>query len=139
MNENLIQFFKQELDKKFMPRNCMDFPTVFTNKGKEVEFFSFWHTIPLTIICDNADIFLQDQFIKWCEWIEQNLYSEKTLNTWNSNTGLVLIRIGTGMLNKLDIPEDIKRIVHNSFVNSYLEVKRVATDYHYRKELGIPF
>lgn len=139
MNDNLKKFLQKELDIRFMPKNCREFPTVFTNKGKEVEFFSFWHNLPLTLICDNEEVFLQDQFIQWCNWIETNLYSEKTLNTWSSNTGLVLIRIGTGMLNKLDIPEDIKRIVHTSFVDAYLQVKRVCIDYHYREELGIPF
>lgn len=94
------------------------------------------------IIGDNSpcNYWLQPQLLFWHKWVDENVFSDTNLCDTNIKTNSVLIRIATGMLNKLTcITEDEKRRLHDLLIEFYTERKRVYMDYHYMEVLGFPF
>ena len=82
----------------------------------------------------------QPQLLFWEKWVNENVFSNKNLCDTNEKTNMVLIRIATGMLNKLTcITADEKRRLHDLLIEFYTERKRVYMDYHYMEVLGFPF
>ena len=81
-----------------------------------------------------------DEILKLIKWVNENVFSDKNLCDTNEKTNMVLIRIATGMINKLScITKDEKLLLHNMLLEFYTERKRVYMDYHYREVLGLPF
>lgn len=78
--------------------------------------------------------------IKLMYWVNENVFSDDNLCDINTKTNMVLIRIATGMINKLScITEDEKKRLHNLLIEFYTERKRVYMDYYYMEVLGFPF
>lgn len=82
----------------------------------------------------------QPPLLFWNKWVNENVFSNKNLCDTNIKTNTVLIRIATGMINKLScITEEEKRRLHDLLIEFYTERKRVYMDYYYMEVLGFPF
>ena len=133
---NLADYLQNNLPRKYWKTGCGIF------------LCDIWYSIDL--ICrldDNRYVnngsykyWLQPQLFFWEKWVDENVFSNTNLCDINTKTNMVLIRIATGMINKLScITEDEKKRLHSLLIEFYTERKRVYMDYHYMEVLGFPF
>ena len=75
---------------------------------------------------------------KWLRWITKVLNNENMINT-EYTTDAVRIRIATGMLNKLTIPERHKQLIHARLLECYHIRKQACINYKITHVLKVPF
>lgn len=126
----------------------INLPIKYWKSGCGIHLYDMWYGIDLIDrLDDNRFVnngpykyWLQPQLLFWSKWVDENVFSDINLCDTNIKTNVVLIRIATGMINKLScITEDDKRRLHDLLIEFYTERKRVYMDYHYMEVLGFPF
>jgi len=135
---NLVDYVQINLPKKYQRNGYVIFQY---HKVYCINLLSRLKPNPCSIINNIAWYYwYQSELLLWEKWVNENVFSDKNLCDTNEKTNMVLLRIATGMINKLScITEDEKKLLHNTLLEFYMERKRVYMDYHYREVLGLPF
>lgn len=140
---NLTDYVQINLPKKYQKSGCGLF---FMNFQLEKEFYCI--DLLSRLKCNDCRFvnngpyyyWYQPPLLFWEKWVDENVFSDTNLCDINIKTNMVLIRIATGMLNKLTcITEDEKRLLHSLLIEFYTERKRVYMDFYYKEIIGLPF
>ena len=75
----------------------------------------------------------------WCIWVKRNIVTNESMINTDYITDAVKIRIATGMLNKLTIPESHKQLIHTRLLECYYIRKQACLSYKITHVLKVPF